>query len=529
MLDILRTRLARMIAPPPAAKVGSVRMYAAARASRINADWSTITGSADSELTTSLRVLRNRSRALIRDNSYAKRACQIVVNNVIGSGIGMQGQVMSSRGGSFDRLNDAIEEEWREWSQAARCHTGGRLGFSDIERLLMEEIFTAGEVFIRKHYRPFGDSTIPFAIEVIEAERLADEWNATNPPPSGGIARMGVEVDRFDRPMYYWIRERHPGELRFVAGESQRLERVPADQIIHLQLITRWPQTRGEPWLHTVVQRMRDMDGYTEAEIIAARSAACYMGFIKSPEVPVGDSDTNGQRQVEIQPGIIEHLLPGEDFQGFSPNRPNTALDPFMRYMIREVAAGIGVSYESLSRDYSQSNYSSSRLALLDDRDLWRMLQGWFIRNFREPVHREWLRQAVLARAISAIGVEEYIGNARKFEAVRMKPRGWGWVDPTKEVEAYKEAVRCGFLTVTDVIAATAGGQDIEDVLNTRARELEMMKEKGLVFDTDPEADSSAPSKASAPKADQENEDGEGEEGDTPSRVVSMPRARVNA
>jgi lambda family phage portal protein len=495
-------------------------MYAAARASRTNADWPTGTTSADTELTSSLSVLRNRSRALMRDSSYARRAREIVVNNVIGAGVGLQAQVVTRDGKAIARINDELEEAFAEWCRAPNCHTGGRLSFADIERLLIDQTFTVGEVFIRKHYVPFGESRVPFALEVIEAERMVDEWTVPSPPTSGGTLRLGVEVDNFDRPLAYWIRERHPGELRFMAGGAHRVERVPAEQIIHLQRISRWPQTRGEPWLHTVIQRLRDMDGYCEAEIVAARASACYMGFIKSPETPIADSTEGGQHQLEMSAGIVEHLLPGEDFISHNPNRPNTGLDAFMRYMLREVASGAGVSYESLSRDYSQSNYSSSRLALLDDRDLWRMLQQWYVRNFRDVVHREWLRQAVLSRAVTTIGVEEYALNPRKFEGVRFKARGWGWIDPTKEVEAYKEAVRAGFTTTGDVIAATGGGQDLEDVLSARERELELMREKGLQFDTDPGAKPAAPTKPTAQDADAPDDPADSQAG----RVFSMTR-----
>jgi lambda family phage portal protein len=157
-----------------------------------------------------------------------------------------------------------------------------------------------------------------------------------------------------------------------------------------------------------------------------------------------------------------------------------------MRYMLREVAAGTGVSYESLSRDYSQSNYSSSRLALLDDRDLWKMLQQWFIRNFREPLHREWLHMAMLVGAIPGISLTEYALDRAKFEAARFKPRGWSWVDPTKEVAAAKEALKAGFTTRADVISATADGRDIEDIDRQRVRELDDEKKLGLEYDTSP-------------------------------------------
>jgi lambda family phage portal protein len=251
------------------------------------------------------------------------------------------------------------------------------------------------------------------------------------------------------------------------------------------------------------------MDGYSEAEIIAARGAASYMATIETPD-DVGEKKEDGTTEVLLEPGLAMRLNPGEKLNFVSPNRPNTNMDPFMRLMLREVASGVGVSYESLSRDYSQSNYSSSRLALIDDRELWRLLQRWFIRSVREPLHREWLQQAVLARAIPEINVAEYAGNPSKFEAACFKPRGWSWIDPAKEVEAYKEAIKAGFMTVADVIALTGNGADIEDVLEGRRRELDLMAEKDLAFDTDPAATAPAaapaPTKPSAPKDEEEDD-----------------------
>ena len=499
-----------------------MRIYQAARSSRLTSGWATSTTSADSELSASLTALRNRSRALVRDAAYAKRAKVVVQNNVIGAGIGMQGQVMSSRDTLREDVNTAIEEAWRDWSCSEYCHTGGTLHFCDLERALMGQVFDAGEVFVRKHYRPFGGGEIPFALEMIEAERIADEFSYPPSAAAGAIIKMGIEVDRYGRPLAYWLRQRHPGELRVLPGEADKLERVPAEQILHLRLVDRWPQTRGEPWLHAVARKLNDMDGYSEAEIVAARGSANYLNTIETAEgehplaTPVDPSNPDGEKEVITEPGMTLRLAVGEKMNFNNPSRPNTALDPFMRYMLREVAAGTGVSYESLSRDYSQSNYSSSRLALLDDRDLWRMLQQWFLRNFRLPLHKEWLRSAVLARAVAPVRVEEYAVDPKKFEAVLFKPRGWSWIDPTKEVEAYKEAIKAGFTTVTDVIAQTGGGQDIEDVLQQRDRELKLMDDLDLEFDTSPsvyvEEEKAAPAAApEPPKPDKEEKESETE------------------
>jgi lambda family phage portal protein len=197
--------------------------------------------------------------------------------------------------------------------------------------------------------------------------------------------------------------------------------------------------------------------------------------------------------------------------------------------MLREVAAGIGCSYESLSRDYSQSNYSSSRLALLDDRDLWRVLQQWWARSFRQRLHEQWLQAAVLSRAISNIPVESYALNADRFAEVKWKFRGWSWVDPTKEVNAYREAVRAGFMTVSKVISLTGGGDDIEDVIAERKRELAMFEEAEIDVDTTVEepvepVEPVAAAPVAAPAADPEDDaaDPEDAEDAPPARVLKM-------
>ena len=502
-------------------------MYATARTGRLNADWSTANTSADAELSSSLRQLRGRSRALIRDASYARRAQTIIVNNVIGSGIGVEARVANERKRQLDDVNGAIETAWRTWSRAATCHTGGRLAFGDLERAIFAQIFAAGEAFVRIHPRGFGGGKVPLALELIEAERIADEFVRPGVLAGSVNLKNGIEVDQFDRPVAYWVRQKHPGDLRGGHLGTENLERVPADQMFHLCVITRWPQARGEPWLHAAARRLNDMDGYSEAEIVAARASAQYMGILETPEAddPLVDTETDdGQMQMYLEAGIVQRLRPGEKFTSYAPARPNPALDPFLRYMLREVAAGMDVSYEALSRDYSQSNYSSSRLALLDDRDTWTHLQQWFIRSFREPLHRLWLERAVLARAIPGVDLAQYTANPAKFEAVEFRPRGWSWVDPTKEVEAYIAAVRAGFMTIGDVIALTGGGKNLEDVLRARMKELELAEELGLKLDTDPAADAPPASSAAAPAAS--NDDPADDAEDDPEDTVA-PAARV--
>ena len=458
----------------------SKRSYAGAEFSRLTSDWNVLNTSADTEIRTSLRPLRNRSRQLVRDNEYAKNAVRIVQTNVVGSGIGMQSIVTNKSGKLQDKVNDMIEAAWEKWTDKKVCHTGGTLCFQDIERIIISQLVEAGEVLIRKVKKSFGSSNTPFALEVLEADRLIDDYNSR--AANGNTIRMGIEVDQWGRPVAYWLYPTHPGDYGFAnTVDPVHYVRVPAEEIIHLYIPDRIPQTRGVPWFHAALKRMHDMAGYTEAEIVAARASANIVGFIRTPELDTTNSDF-AERLIDSEPGTFKQLLPGEDLTAFNPSRNNTNLEPFMRFLLRSISAAIGVSYESLSRDYSQSNYSSSRLALLDDRSMWRIVQGWMIRNFRKEIHAEWLDAAVLC---GDVAIPDYYSNRDKYQAVRFKPRGWSWIDPTKEIKAYREAVRSGFMTVSDVIADTAGGADAEDVFKARRQELDLMDQLDLVFDSD--------------------------------------------
>lgn len=467
---------------------GNKRMYAAARAGRL--DFTASSSSADGELYTSLSALRNKSRALVRDVVYAKRAKTVVINNVIGAGVGLQGQVTLQRGGKPAKpINDGIERSWERWTRADHCHTGGALAFADLERLAMGEVFEAGEVLIRLHPNRFGRARVPLALEVIEAERLADDHKIA--PTGDNVVTMGVEHDQYQRPVYYHVHKQHPGLTRgYARGE---ILRIPADQILHLRLVERWPQVRGVPMLHAAILRLNQLGEFENAALIAARIGASKVGFFEPTEWFEGaiaeGEEPDGTPNITVEAGELAQLPPGYRFTSWDPAYPHENFDPFTRAALRGIAAGIGVSYESISRDYSQSNYSSSRLALLEDRDLWRALQQWWLRAFRLPLHRAWLQAAVFAGEVPEIDRALYAQDPEHFEAVRFKPRGWGWIDPQKEVASYKEAERAGYLSKSDIIAATANGADLEDVIAARRAELDALAEAGLATDTTGEAE----------------------------------------
>ena len=467
------------ISNPPA--VPRRRAYEGAMMSRLTADWVTSSTSADAEIDGSLVRLRNRSRQLVRDNPYARQALRAIGSNVVGRGIRMQGRVPMQRGaGRLDqRLNAAMEDAWSRWCRPDSCHAAGRLSFHDICRLAIQAMAESGEVFIRLVSQTFGNSRVPLGLEIIEAD-YCDEGKSSGPDAAGNEWRMGVKVDRWGRPISYAFRTRHPGDIANSTGYA--ITEVPAGEIIHLYLTERPGQTRGVPWFAAAVKRLHHLAGYEEAEVVRARASSSLMGFITSPEGELqGDEVYDGERVSNFEPGVFKYLAAGESVTVPQLDAPDGQFEPFLRAMLRAVAAAIGCSYETISRDFSQSNYSSSRLSLLEDRENWKVLQDYLIDHLLQPVFERWLQAAAL---IGAINLPGYELAPDRYAAVKWFPRGWEWVDPAKEVAAYKEAVRCGFTTQAAVVATH--GDDLEDVLQALTEERSRAQELGLTLDIDP-------------------------------------------
>jgi len=445
---------------------GRQRAYEGAMMSRLTADWLTSSTSADAEIDGSLVRLRNRSRQLLRDNGYAQQALRCVVSNVIGTGIRMQAQL------------PAIERGWSTWCHADRCHAAGQLSLHEIARLAWRAIAESGEVFIRLVPESMGAGIVPLALEILEAD-LCDEMHTVGPDEQGNEWRMGVRVNKWGRPIQYRFKTRHPGDVSGAVGYSNI--DVPADQIIHLRRIERPGQTRGVPWFAAAMKSLHHLAGYQEAEVVRARASSSLMGFITSPEGElIGDDVYDSDRVTNFEPGVFKYLPPGANVSVPQLDAPDGQFEPFLRAMLRGVSASTGCSFEQVSNDYSQSNYSSNRMSRQDSIEMWKSEQQYAIEHFYRPIFAQWMDAAV---SVGVLQLPNYEAMRDRYHEVRWYPRAWGFLDPKVEIEAYKDAVRCGFMTQAQVVAEQGG--DLAELMRDLAAERKLAQELGLTLDID--------------------------------------------
>ena len=424
--------------------------------------------------------LRANSRDLVRRNAWAAAGIDAFVANAIGTGIKPQSMVQEQA------TREAIHSLWWDWCEQADA--AGLTDFYGLQALATRAMLEGGEALIRLRYRRVEDGLpVALQIQVLEAEHLPTTMNRDL--PGGNVIRSGIEFDRLGRRVAYHLYRSHPNDGLLAPMSSQGgmdTVRVDASEVIHLFRPLRPGQIRGEPWLTRALVKLNELDQYDDAELVRKKTAAMFAGFITrmAPEDNLmGESaaDANGVALAGLEPGTLQILEPGEDIKFSAPADVGSSYAEFMRQQFRAVAAAMGITYEMLTGDLTQVNYSSIRAGLLEFRRRCEALQhGVIVHQLCRPIWRAWMDQAVLEGAIDLPG---YRKDRRTYQAAKWIPQGWSWVDPQKEFNAMKLAIRAGLMSRSEAISGN--GYDAEDVDREIAADNARADALGLVFDSD--------------------------------------------
>ncbi|WKB50785.1 phage portal protein [Eleftheria terrae] len=443
--------------------------------------------------------LRAKSRDLVRRNAWAAAGTEAFVAAAIGTGIKPQSLVLDIP------QRETIQALWRDWCEDADA--GGLTDFYGLQALACRAMLEGGEALVRLRYRrPEDRLPVALQIQVLEPEHLPATMNLEL--LSGNVVRAGIEFDRLGRRVAYHLYRSHPndGALAPMSGVGgMETVRIPASEVIHLLRPLRPGQIRGEPWLARALVKLHELDQYDDAELVRKKTAAMFAGFITrgAPEdnlMGEGEPDAHGAALAGLEPGTLQFLEPGEDIRFSAPADVGSSYADFMRQQFRAVAAAMGITYEMLTGDLTQVNYSSIRAGLLEFRRRCEALQhGVIVHQLCRPIWRAWMTQAVLGGALELPG---YTRRRRQYQAVKWIPQGWQWVDPKKEFDAMNTAIRSGLLSRSEAISAS--GYDAEDVDREIAADNERADALGLVFDSDPRHDRSTAPPA-VPAADEQD------------------------
>lgn len=471
VLDVLGKTI-RVVSPKMAASRAfyKAQYEGASMAMRMSA-WRESRGkSANQEIRPAAKHLRNRSRDLVRNNWIGTRAVQAIETGTIGAGIKPRvdgGKPPKDGPYKGKDLNELLQE----YVKSTDCDADGKLNLYGLQSLAMRTIVESGEVLVmRSVLDTKNDGIMPFHVRILEPDYLPFNDGVT-----AGDAVDGIIYDTDGRPKTYRILKEHPGD-DLVSSDTVD---IPAEDMAHIYRMDRPGQGRGVTWFSPIMIKARGLDGYDDAQLMRQKIAACFSAFINvmNPKNNlfggVGQTKgAGGEVGEEMQPGLMTRLGPGESITFASP----PGVDGYGEYttiLTRQIAAGIGITYEALTGDYSKVNFSSGRMGHIQ---MNKNIVSWRDHIILSQLLTPWTHWFFEAATILGYDTTdaEMSWVAPHFEMI----------DPQKEIAAAKDLVRSGFSDMPTQIQKF--GRDPDDVLAKIKAWNKLIDKDEIKLDSDP-------------------------------------------
>lgn len=504
MPEAVVSTVAEAVLPPDASAVasGGVAYDGANKMDRL-ATWQPALRSADADLLPAKDDLDARAIDTLRNDAYVAGGAAIHKDSIVGARFTLSAKpetkiLFGKEDETWEKeAQEEIETKFTLWAESPQCYPDAarRKTLTDIVRLAVGVHLASGEVVASAEWfddgRPFAS-----AVQLIDSARLSNPMDRSI--TGDRRIRKGVEIDKFGAPVAYYIRNAHPADYRLGMKsvlDSMKWKRIPARKpwgrhmMFHAYEEMRADQTRGVTTMAAALGEMRMTKHFRRTELERAVVAATYAASIES-EIPddvalaLGASnDTEGnpttQWMAEYLAAINEYsggaknlhmdgakipiFAPGTKLRIQNPGANGPAGDKFEQSLLRYIAAALGVSYEQLSRDYTQTNYSSARASSGETYKSMMSLKRIVAEKMANFVYRLWLEEAVNYNDLECFKRRNlprfYDGmNAEAYSACEWIGAAQGQIDPLKETQAAILKIKAGLSTKEREIARINGG-----------------------------------------------------------------------
>lgn len=468
--------------PYPASALYAGEFEGAATGRRMGG-WGLSSSGPNTALLNSMTSLRSRQRELVRNHALAGGGVDSIVANMIGTGIKPRWNMADSE------INQRLQELWAD--SIPEMDADETCSFYGLQDVVARTMCNGGEALAQFHHvSPRLGLAVPLQLRVIEGDFLDESYSTI--ADNGNEVRMGVEFDRASgRRVAYYLWKNHPGEAFLNTDTTTRI-RVPASEIMHVFRPLRAGQLRGLPWFSRIIVKLHEIDQCVDAELVRRKTTAMFGGFITemNPMPVVGNplgrpmpGDENNNMIIALEPGTFPKLPPGTDVKFSQPTDVSGNYVAWMQQQLRDVAVGMGITYEQLTGDLHGVTYSSIRAGLIEFRRIITQIQAiTIVFQFCRKVMARWMDTAVFS---GAIVLPDYTRNRRRYQRVQWMPDGWDWVDPLKDLQADIMEIRSGMTSRQRKVAERIG-VDAEIIDREILEDNKRQDEFGLVLDSDP-------------------------------------------
>jgi len=480
------------------------------------AEWRPYLWSPDGELNMYRDRIVSRVRDLVRNDGWASAAVTRTLDNVIGADFRPVAKpdyfALAAMTGNkafdhvwADEFGQAIEARWRSWANdpGRYCDAQRNLTVAQLMRLAFRHKLIDGDALAMLLWLPsrvgIGRAQYATTVQIIDPDRLSNPQLRFDQM----VMRGGVEVDEYGAAVAYHIRRAHQGDW-FSAAQAVHWDRVPRETdwgrpiIVHDYDHDRAAQHRGGAGILTpVLQRLKMLIKYDGTELDASIINAIFGAYIESPYDPslveeaLGEGDSlnayqeervnfHKDRKISIGEARMPILFPGEKVTSVTASRPNSNFAEFENAMLRNVAAGTGISAQQISQNWSDVNYSSYRAAMLE---AWKTLSRRrtdFAHGFGQPIYSAFMEESMEVDDLPLpAGAPSFMECRVAYARAKWMGPGRGYVDPVKEKQGAILGMDACLSTLEHETAELAGA-DWREMVGQRAIEIKLFKDHDI-------------------------------------------------
>jgi lambda family phage portal protein len=457
-----------------------------------------------------------RSRDAYRNQGIARSAVSTMLTSVIGSGLELHCRIDREFLGFTDddeatAWEKNTERLFRAWANSTDADSRRRNTFYRLQCMAYKCSKHTGEIFALLPLIPRKNTICNLRVQLVEADRISNPLGTVNGPLKSkdgvdipGSVWDGVETGVWGEPLAYWVETTIPIPYVEMIRTWKRVQAYGTKsgrrQVIHFYEEERPGQRRGLPFLSPILEMLKQISRYSEAELAAAVISGMFTVFVKhdDPDADPLQGLTSGELvsnspgpgadgSVELRSGAIIDLQKGEDISIANPGRPNQQFGPFVTEIIRQIGMATNIPYELLTKQFTAS-YSASRAAIMLGWEFFKTERGWFVQEFLAPIYAEWLAEMVAGGRIEAPGFFDDVEIQRAYCEAKWYGPVAPQIDPVKEANAIKTRLDTLVTTLAEETENLNGG-DWEKNLNQRKRENVVIEKCGLVAQTPIPAD----------------------------------------
>ncbi len=393
-------------------------------------------------------LLKRRARDAYRNNSWARRAVDILTAYCISTGVVPQVDL------SDPTLRRRVPEMWRAWTD--QSDFDGRADLYGLQAAAFKSALIDGESLALIH------PGAPLQLQVLPSEFL--DFSRDNAKNVAG----GIQFAADGKREGYFLYQKNPAAPLIPVSTF-----VPEDRVIHLYSPLQPGHIRGVSWLAPALLPLFELQEYTETSLVRAKTGALFAGYIRSADgTPILQND---QGDTTFEPGSMTRLRPGDEISFSTPPDPTAGYDPFVKSQLRSIASALGLSYELLSGDYSAVTFASGRLGQLAfQRTCDSVVHNIFVHQWCRPTWNWWTRIMVATGELP----KEIL-----TAPVRWIPQPVPALDRRTEIESLKNMIRCGLISRSEAVSQT--GLDPTALDEEIQRDNARADQLGLIFDSD--------------------------------------------